>query len=87
MNIKFAYSKSVVSLVVDIYGRQSEMHKKVLNGEFISKIVKADIKKKGKVNRGTYNYKAKKELFKYARTEETQYELALQPEQDLLTND
>jgi len=83
MDLKFAYSKSVISLVVDIYGRNSSMHKAAFDGTFISKDVKSDIKKKGKFNRGTYNYKAKKELYKYAKAEELQYEQTLQAQNSL----
>ena len=64
------YSVNVVKLVEKIYGQNSDIYKLMNNGEKISSLVKADIKKKGKV-KGTYqNFKAKKELFELANLEE-----------------
>lgn len=62
------YSINTVKLVQKLYGPNSEVFQLMNNGEKISPLVKADIKKKGKnINQ---NFKAKKELLQLAKEEE-----------------
>ena len=69
------YSINVVKLVEKIYGQNSDIYKLMNNGEKISSLIKADIKKKGKTKGAYQNFKGKKELYSLANMEEAYKEL------------
>ena len=72
-----AYSKNIVKLVEDIYGKNSNVYLAMVNGEKVSFLVKSDIKKKG-FNKGVYrNFKAKKELLRLLLEEESTFSKGL----------
>ena len=81
MDSSIKYTLEVVKLVKQIYGINSEIYNAMQNGEKVSKLVKADIKKKSKAR--YQNYRRKKELFELIKNEEIKFEIS-QPELNLL---
>ena len=66
MNKKVVYDKNVVDLVIDIYGKNSNIFQTLIKGEDITSLVKISIKKKGK----SYRIRDKKYLLSLCNSKE-----------------
>ena len=70
-NKNITYNKEIEDLVIDVYGRSSDVFKALIKGEDITSLVKTSIKKKGK----SYRIRDKKYLLKLCKKEEQIIEL------------
>lgn len=62
------YSKNVIDMIVSVYGKQSEIYSVATNGDKVSVLVKADIKKKSR--NAFKRIKDKKQLLRICLEEE-----------------
>ena len=70
-NKNITYTKEIVDLVIDVYGKSSDVFHALIKGEDITNLVKATIKKKGK----SYRIRDKKQLLRLCKKEEPIIEL------------
>lgn len=66
------YGIDVISLVLSLYGKDSEIYKAMAKGEMISGMVRTDIKTKG--TKAAYRIADKKKLYKMAKDKESEKE-------------